>query len=339
MKYPVPVLGLAIALIAGQSNSQKLFAAESSSQSASRSIEIGSTKVVILRDSMSADGRNALAWTVDTAEPVDWSLLEKDPDKFYEQYDVKEIWVVNVADKKKIGTLSDKGGYVRPGSHRTLSVAWGPIENGRRFGLAAYQWKWGTDTLLLLDARADDSRFNQIGPVLDKAIEAQIKRLKPKQRGPFDSTYLLTGLPELGKKTGFADEHTVGLPFTTKDRKQDATISEGILTLKLARGAEGPAASVAKITPGPLPDDTFSESAKLAKADRELNAIYSALLKKLNSSAREKLRVEQRNWVESRDNKADEAVRNKTDAENARIIRDRALRQLTEERAAELRKR
>ena len=88
-----------------------------------------------------------------------------------------------------------------------------------------------------------------------------------------------------------------------------------------------------------MPDDTFSESAKLAKADRELNAIYSALLKKLNSSAREKLRVEQRNWVESRDNKADEAVRNKTDAENARIVRDRALRQLTEERAAELRKR
>ena len=82
MKYPVLVLGLAIALIAGQSTSHKLFAAESSSQSASRSIEIGSTKVVILRDSMSADGRNALAWTVDTAEPVDWSLLEKDPELY-----------------------------------------------------------------------------------------------------------------------------------------------------------------------------------------------------------------------------------------------------------------
>ena len=80
-------------------------------------------------------------------------------------------------------------------------------------------------------------------------------------------------------------------------------------------------------------------TAKLAKADRELNAIYSALLKRLKPAAREKLRVEQRAWVESRDNKADEAVRNKSNAENTRIVRDRVLRQLSEDRAAELRKR
>ena len=339
MKCFIPVLGFAFLILIGQLANQKLFAVEPSSQAASRSIDIGSEKAVIVRDSMSADGRNALAWTVDSTEPVDWSLLEKDVDKFYEQYEVKEIWIVNLSDNKKVGAIGDKGGYVRPGSHRTLSVAWGPIENGRRFGLAAYQWKWGTDTLLLLDVGADDSRSAQIGDVLDKAIESQIKKSKPKQRGPFDSTYLLTGLPELGKKTGFADENTVGLPFTTKDRKQDATVSEGILTLMLARAAGGPTAIVAKITPGPLPDNTFSESAKLAKADRELNATYSVLLKRLAPPVREKLRVEQRAWLESRDNKADEAVRNKSDAENTRIVRDRILRQLTEERSRELKKR
>jgi uncharacterized protein YecT (DUF1311 family) len=62
-------------------------------------------------------------------------------------------------------------------------------------------------------------------------------------------------------------------------------------------------------------------------------------LKRLNSSAREKLKTEQRAWVEQRDQKADEAVRKKSDAENTRIVRDRTLRQLTEERSAELRKR
>src|SRR6266550_2282603 len=151
-------------------------------------IGIGSDKVVIARDSMSADGRNALAWTVDSSEPVDWSLLEKDPNHFYEQYDIKEIWIVNIPDKKKVGSVADQGGYVRPGSHRTLSIAWGPIENGRRFALAAYEWKWGTDTLLLLDVGANDCHSAQIGPVLDKAIEAQIKRAKSQRRGPFDST-------------------------------------------------------------------------------------------------------------------------------------------------------
>jgi Lysozyme inhibitor LprI len=333
------ILGIGCMLIAGELASDQLIAAEPSPQREPPWIEIGSEKAVIARDSKSADGRNALAWTVDSSEPVDWSLLEKDPNRFYEQYDVKEIWVINVPDKKKVGTLGDKGGYVRPGSHRTLSVAWGPIENGRRFALAAYEWKWGTDTLLLLDVSGDDSRSTQIGGVLDKAIEAQIKHTKPKQHGPFDSTYLLTGLPELGKKTGFSNATTVGLPFVTKDREHDTSISEGILTLKLVRAGEGPAANVAKITPGPLPDDPFSESARLAKADRELNAIYSGLLKRLDRSAQNALRSEQRAWIEQRDRQADEVVRDKSETENARIIRDRVLRQLTEERSAELRKR
>jgi hypothetical protein len=326
-------------LIAGNFASDQLIAAEPSPQPGPRWIEIGSEKAVIARDSKSGDGRNALAWTVDSSEPVDWSLLEKDSDHFSEQYELKEIWVINIPDKKKVGTVADKGGYVRPGSHRTLSVAWGPIENGRRFALAAYQWKWGTDTLLLLDVGGDDSRSTQIGGVLDKAIEAQIERTKPKQHGPFDSTYLLTGLPELGRKTGFSNPATVGLPFVTKDREHDTPVSEGILTLKLVRTGEGPSASVVKLTPGRLPDDPFSESARLAKADRELNAIYSALLKRLDSSGKNALRTEERAWVEQRDHQADEAVRNKSHSESARIVRDRVLRQLTEERSAELRKR
>jgi len=318
--------------------SDKVAGAESSGEP--RWIEIGSERAVIARDSKSADGRNALAWTVESTEPVDWSLLEKDPDHFYEQYEVKEIWVVNLADKNKIGRVGDKGGYVRPGSHRTLSIAWGPIaDNGRRFALAAYQWKWGTDTLLLLDAGPEDSRSTQIGPSLDKAIEAQIQQSKPRRRGPFDSTYLLTGLPELGKKTGFSDSSTVGLPFVTKDREHDAPVSEGVITLKLVRSGEGPIASVTKITIGRLPDDPFSESARLAKADRELNTIYSALLKRLDRSAQDALRSEQRAWLQQRDLQADEAVRNKARAESSRIVRDRVLRQLTEQRSVELRKR
>ena len=339
MKPPAYIFGFSCMLVAGQFAANELAAAETSALSEPRLIEIGSEKVVIARDSKSADGRNALGWTVESNEPVDWSLLEKDPNRFYEQYEVKAIWVINLADKKKVGAVVDTGGYVRPGSHRTLSIAWGPIENGRRFALAAYQWKWGTDTLLLLDVGADDCRSTQIGAVLDKAIEAQIKRARPRQRGPYDSTYLLTGLPELGKKTGFSSSTTVGLPFVTKDREQDASVSEGILSLKLVRAGEGPTATVVRLTPGPLPDDPFSESARLAKADRELNAIYAALIKRLDSSGRATLKTEQRSWVEQRDREADEAVRAKSDSENARIVRDRVLRRLTEERCAELRKR
>ena len=67
--------------------------------------------------------------------------------------------------------------------------------------------------------------------------------------------------------------------------------------------------------PRPLPDDPFSESARLAKADRELNAIYSALLKRLDRSEQNALRMEQRAWVERRNQQADDAVRTKDTAE------------------------
>src|SRR6266513_5316035 len=161
--YP---LAIGYMLIAARLADDRLIAAQPSVQPEPLWIEIGPEKAVIARDSKSADGRNALAWTVDSNEPVDWLLLEKDPNRFYEQYDVKAIWIINLADKKKVGSVGDTGGYVRPGSHQTLSIAWGPIENGRRFALAAYQWKWGTDTLLLLDVGTNDCHSAQIGPVL-----------------------------------------------------------------------------------------------------------------------------------------------------------------------------
>ena len=204
MKRRTYLLGVACMLVAAEFVCDKLISAESSPPAEPHWIEIGSERAAIVRDSKSADGRNALAWTIDSSEPIDWSLLEKDVEHFYEQYDVKEIWVVNLSDKRKIGTVGDKGGYVRPGSHRTLSVAWGPFsDNGRRFALAAYQWKWGTDTLLLLDVGSDDSHSKQIGPVLDKAIEAQAKHAKQRTRGPFDSTVPADGFTGTWKKNWF----------------------------------------------------------------------------------------------------------------------------------------
>jgi hypothetical protein len=105
------IFGIACVLIASRFGNDRLAAAaEPSVQPEPPWIEIGSEKAVIARDSKSADGRNALAWTVDSSEPVDWSLLEKDPNRFYEQYEVKAIWVINLTDKKKVGVVGDTGG-------------------------------------------------------------------------------------------------------------------------------------------------------------------------------------------------------------------------------------
>ena len=219
-----------------------------------------------------------------------------------------------------------------------MSVAWGPVENGRRFAIAAYDWKWGTDTLLLLDVGPEGCSQASVGKPADDAVIAHIRHAARKQEGPIDTQYLLTGLPELGKKIGFFDATTVGLPFSSRNRTLDAPAASGVLVLKLARGGPSPTASVAKIVPGAVTDDSFTDATRLARADKELNAVYASLRRQLAPAAQEALRTEQRAWIEHREEQADAAVREQSDADSPRIVRDRTLWKLTELRTAELRR-
>ena len=118
---------------------------------------------------------NALAWVMaGNQAAIDWELLRNTQDSFYEKYDLRELWVVDLAQNRKLCSLGISIGYVRPGSHRTLNVAWGPLEGGRRFAIIGDEWKWGTEALLLLDIGSDNCRETQIG---------QIRRRKPTKLG------------------------------------------------------------------------------------------------------------------------------------------------------------
>jgi len=298
---------------------------------------VGKETAALVQHSMSADGRHALAWVPRTDEPPDWSLLHSDPHAFANKYDVREIWIVDLAQTKRLAILGGPKGYVRPGSHRSLNVTWAPLDDERRFAIAAYDWKWGTDTLALLDIGADSCREAQIGPVLDRAIAVFISQRSPPQKSTaLDTRYIVGELPARGHQTGFSGTETIRLPFSTKVRGQDEPIAEGIVTLKLSRTSGAPTVRVAKITAG-LPDDRFADDTRLAKADAELNTVYNALSQQLDTGARETLKSEQRRWLEQRDKKTVEAT--SSGVENPRIVRDAILRQLTEARTADLRAR
>src|SRR5213080_4864582 len=172
-------------------------------------IESGGEKAAIARHSKSPDGRHALAWVV-AAElgTVDWSLLQSDPDSFYEKYELRELWIVDLAQRKELCSLGSSVGYVRPGSHRTLNVTWGPLEGGRRFAIVAYDWKWGTDALIVLDIGADNCRESQAGQIVDRSVNALIKKGKAHAEN-YDIRYSVAGLPAHGLKTGFANASTI----------------------------------------------------------------------------------------------------------------------------------
>src|SRR5437667_6765973 len=243
-------------------------------------IESGGEKAAIARHSKSPDGRNALAWVVAGDQgTIDWSLLQSDPDGFYEKYEVREFWVVDLTQKKKLCSLGSSVWYVRPGSHRTLIVTWGPLEGGRRFAIVAYDWKWGTDALILLDAATDNCRETQVGQTADRSVNALMKKGKAGADN-YDIRYSVAGLPALGLKTGFANTSTVRIPFTAKIRERDKPVAEGIVTLNLARRADAPSATVTKVVVGSPGEDPFSDDTRLAKADRELNAPHLDLVKR-----------------------------------------------------------
>jgi hypothetical protein len=298
-------------------------------------IESGSAKAVLARHSKSPDGRNALAW-VPAADPaaIDWELLKNAPDSFYEKYDLRELWVVDLAQNRKLCSLGTSIGYVRPGSHRSLSVTWGPLEGGRRFAIAGSEWKWGTEALLLLDIGSDNCRETQIGQILDGALGAAVKKSKGEA---YDFKYNISDLPEIGLKTGFANSSTFRIPFTVKSREGDKPVAEGIATLKLMRRADTPSVTVSKVGIEQLREDPFVDDARLAKADRELNAVYLDLLKRLKPADQQALKTEERDWIQQRETEAASVKGDYYD--NNRIASDRALKRLTEQRVAELRKR
>jgi uncharacterized protein YecT (DUF1311 family) len=300
-------------------------------------IESGGEKAAIARRSKSPDGRNALAWVAASDQgTIDWSLLASDPDSFYEKYEVRELWVVDLTHKKKLCSLGSSVGYVRPGSHRTLNVAWGPLEGGRRFAVVAYDWKWGTDALIVLDMGAENCRETQVGQIVDRSVNTFVMKGKAHAE-KCDIRYSVAGLPALGLKTGFANASTVRIPFTAKIRERDKPVAEGVAALNLARRADAPSATVTKVVVGSAGEDPFSDDTRLAKADRELNALYRDLLRRLAPVDKESLQNEERAWIEQREKQAADV---KADYyENNRIVRDQTLQRLTEERSAELRKR
>jgi len=123
----------------------------------------------------------------------------------------------------------------------------------------------GTEALLLLDIGSDNCRETQIGQILDSAVGAAVK--KSTARGEAcDFKYNISDLPEIGLKRGF---------------ERDKPVAEGIATLKLTRRADTPSVTVNKVSIEQLREDPFADDARLAKADRELNALYLHLLKRL----------------------------------------------------------
>src|SRR5262249_2182397 len=159
--------------------------------------------------------------------------------------------------------------------------------------------------------------------------------------------YALEDLPEIGSNIGFLDATTVRLSLSTMDETKSETPDVGgYVTFKLARAGTGITIAVTKITMqlggGSDSDHSLVADARNAKIEQDLNQVCTALMRRLDTSAQEQLREEQRGWLKERDafvEKFEQTFDISTDMENRRIVLDRSLRAMTEKRVAELRQR
>jgi uncharacterized protein YecT (DUF1311 family) len=320
-------------------------------------------KAVLVSGTQTSDGHYALAWTVlpkKNAEPVDWSMLntgelEKrylDEDYLVDaQYEPANV-VVDLRAKKVIGKIAqeDDACYRPDKNHALLVVTWGPEQNGRRFALVEVTAKWEPVLFDVLDVGPDGIRKTEPSPLFGKAVVSAIRRCYANAhiKSPgIAFSYADYELPEIGSNIGFLDATTVRLSFSTMDETKSGTPDvEGYVTFKLSRAGKGIIIAVTKITAelggGPDSDDKFTGDARNAKIERELNEVYTALMRKLDPAAKEQLREQQRGWLKDREafvENFEQTFDISTEMENRRIVLDRSLREMTEKRVAELRQR
>ncbi len=326
-------------------------------------LESTTEKAVLVPGTQTSDGHYALAWTVlpkKNAEPVDWSIL--DTGEFEQryldeegvedaQYDPANL-VVDLRAKKVNGKIAQ--GYdvcYRPNkNHADLIVSWGPEQNGHRFALVEVTAKWQPALFDVLDVGPDGIRKTEPHPLFGKAVVSAIRRCYTNAhiKSPhiaFD--YAIGELPEIGSNIGFLDATTVRLGFSTMDETKSGTPEvDGDVKFKLSRAGKGITIAIDKITAelngGSDSDDKFTGDARNAKIERELNEVYTALMRKLDPAAKEQLREQQRAWLKDREafvENFEQTFDISTEMENRRIVLDRSLREMTEKRVAELRKR
>ena len=318
-------------------------------------INVGERKAELVAGTGTSDGRFALAWTLrplKDAEPVDWSLLQKDREKFRDNYSdddryFVEILVVDAVSKKSLATLKLDKSWSLPGvDHEDLVARWGPRDrDGRRFAIVNCDRKWSSQDLILLDVSGETVSQRSLLVPLDEVVRNFVaKENRGRQASStkqYTVEYPIFDLPEIGRQKGFSDHNNLWLPFTALIPKSEKDSAYGgVLHLNLARQPDGPTATIqgSPILSAGKDEQQVSTDVRFLDADHRLNQVYEALRAGLSASERERLKKEELAWINQRNGVAQEANGKAQEAslENPTAVADRELVKFTQARADEL---
>ena len=319
-------------------------------------IDLGGLKAAIFNGTESKDGLYAIGWTLIPADkkskPVDWSLWDKkNPDsenawKFLDHYDWNDgdhpnapyelvNCVVDLGHKKILELPTEFPGMAQS-AHGYVEVSWGPAGKGRRYAIVQSEGRFYTANLWLVVIDPTGMRQIELAPLLAKQALQIVRDKRPRAHLPAYEEGVMLGERGTDKREISFHAQSADIPFDADVPKYGDDTSEvkGWITVRL------PEATIEKSWSNTPLYDAFVNDPALAKADRELNQVYAALLQKLKPAARQDLKEEQRDWIRQRDNDATDAVLNADDTdEKPSVTRAKSLLKSTLERVAELKER
>jgi uncharacterized protein YecT (DUF1311 family) len=311
-------------------------------------IEVHGEHIKLVENTLSPDGHYAAGWTVAPKKgkpPVQWKEYSAENNNFIDDYLDNESYVVTdvIVDLKHnsiASRLQFKEPFYDRKGHGALEVLYGPEKDGHRYAIALSDSKWCALDVVLVDLGPDGSSQADIHKLLDGTALDYVRRKEKHMSGGYMCDYQLFSLPELGLRTGFADFSTVRVPFSATIPKESGY--GGTILLRLSTKNGKPHAESGEVHESPEQVDPITDDPRIVTADKELNAVYTALRNKLDKAGKAKLVAEQRDWIKDRDTKVANLGLDgsgKLFIDNLRVGRDRLLLQLTKERTEELRAR
>ncbi|HWB60662.1 MAG TPA: lysozyme inhibitor LprI family protein [Chthoniobacteraceae bacterium] len=219
-----------------------------------RVVDLGTMKAAVYTKTETGDGHYAIGWTIlrvdEMAKPVDWSLLDPwQPLKFLANYDVyggkgrkpAYQFVGCMVDLQKKKWLALTGSGEAEAVLRSVSAAWGPSKNGRRYGFVETFSRLGPENLWLVTADASGMKQKDLLPALVKPAMRVVRDKRPLEPdGYFDDDLAFTIAGKGKENVSFHGETADVMFFTERENfweDNDLFDVRGTARVRLADGA------------------------------------------------------------------------------------------------------
>lgn len=244
-----------------------LASAQTSVEKVNALIKAGKEVAWIISDATNADDEDlAVLFTARAkgSKPSGFPIIISDEvaavetDAINEDVCILENAVVLLVEKKIVGRIKlpnpEEAQVYFPGrNHGSLSVLWGPEQDGWNFGLIIYGAKWDSPEVILIET-GDGFLQTSIKSVLDASTQKFIGSGATDIKGVNTKDYAIAYQPvsvlKPKAKYQVGDPITVKLAFTAEVPKSDvAPFIEGTLTVRLETSEEKLSAKVLKVEP------------------------------------------------------------------------------------------